>query len=217
MRFWIAAVAMALVAPTFAVGQTPPSGQAQGGARNVANAKYVGVRACRACHRTEAQGSMFTIWERSKHAHAYDTLASARAREVGARLGVTNPQTDGKCLVCHVTAYGVPPARKHLRFEQSEGVGCEACHGAGELYKTKRTMCQITAGQVDPASVGLVVPNERTCVRCHNDKSPTWPGSFNYEQMQRQIAHPIPAARKQKDKTEGCGAAGAAAGEAEGE
>lgn len=214
MRLLFGFVMLALTAPVFAQGPQGGARGAPGAAASAANAKYVGARACRACHRTAAQGNMYTIWERSQHAHAYDTLASARAREVGARVGVADPQNDAKCLECHVTAYGVPAARKHARFNQSEGVGCEACHGAGELYKVKRTMCGLVAGQIEPASVGLLKPNEQTCTRCHNQRSPTWPGSFNYQESLRKIAHPLPAARKQKIEQEGCGGA-AAEGEGE--
>ena len=201
------AMLVALAVPALAA---EPSGGQSGAA---ANAKYLGSRACMPCHRTAAQGNMYNLWLQSQHAAAYDTLASARAREVGHRAGVANPQSDEKCLRCHVTAFGVPAARKHSRFKQEEGVGCEACHGAGELYKTKRVMCRLTAGEIAPASVGLTTPNEQVCVTCHNSQSPTWPGSFDYQEMVRKIAHPIPAARKQKIRTEGCGGAGAEAEE----
>ena len=112
----------------------------------VANATYMGSRACRACHMSAAQGEMYKIWESSSHAKAYATLATDEAKAVAAGLNIGNPQEAEACLKCHSTVGGVPSSRVHARFDVSEGVGCEACHGAGELYRTKKAMCGILTG-----------------------------------------------------------------------
>ena len=110
----------------------------------VANATYMGSRACRACHMTAAQGEMYKIWENSKHAKAYATLATDEAKAIAAGLSIANPQEDATCLKCHSTTGDVPSSRVHARFDVSEGVGCESCHGAGEHYRTKQVMCGIS-------------------------------------------------------------------------
>ena len=180
------------------VASAPPT------AEQLARAKYLSARGCKPCHNTTSQGRMYKIWEASAHAAAYDTLGTPRGIQVGSEHGVTDPQNDEKCLRCHATASGVPDARRSRRVSESNGVTCESCHGAGQYYKAKKVMCRITAGTVDPASVAMIAADEATCVRCHNDQSPTWPGSFNYEEMAAKIAHPLPAARKQKITDEGC-------------
>jgi hypothetical protein len=173
-------------------------------AEQLAGAKYLGSRGCRPCHMSRAQGRMAKIWSDSPHAAAYDTLGTPRGLEVAQANGVGNPQTDDKCLRCHATAFGVEDSRRARRFGLEDGVSCESCHGPGQYYKKRGIMCQIVAGTLEGASVGLLAPDEEACVQCHNDQSPTWPGSFNFEEMLAKIAHPIPAARKQKITDEGC-------------
>ena len=192
-------LACAVAAP--ALGDELPT------AERLANAKYFGYRACRPCHMSRAQGQMFKIWQGTEHAKAYDTLATPRALAVAREHGVESPQTDEKCLRCHASAAGLPDARKHSRFTVDEGVSCESCHGPGEFYKNKNTMCQVVAGIIDRAAVGMTAPTEEVCVRCHNSQSPTWPGSFNYAESVAKISHPLPAARRQKIQDEGCAAA----------
>jgi hypothetical protein len=52
-------------------------------------------------------------------------------------------------------------------------------------------MKAIFAGEVDPASVGLLAVTEESCTGCHNEKSPGFKG-FNFEEMSAKIAHPYP-------------------------
>jgi hypothetical protein len=63
-------------------------------------------------------------------------------------------------------------------------------------------MVALTTGEIEPASVGLVIPDEKTCKTCHNEESPTFAG-FEYEEMVKKIAHPIPDAKKAEYKTGG--------------
>ena len=191
---------VALVGTALAAGPPTPE--------QLAGAKYFGARGCKACHMSRAQGRMYKIWEAGSHASAYDTLGTPRGRAVAAEHGVEDPQNDERCLKCHATAFGVPDARRNRRFTETEGVSCESCHGAGQYYRKRQVMCQLVAGTLTRESVGLTIPAEATCVGCHNDESPTWSGSFNFEEMLAKIAHPIPEARKQKIATEGCGATG---------
>jgi hypothetical protein len=160
---------------------------------------YVGSDKCMICHKTEAQGQQYAIWQKSDHAKAYEVLASEEAKAAGAKAGIKDPQKAPECLKCHVTAYGVDAKCLGEKFNVAQGVGCEACHGPGADYISMKTMKGLASGEIEAASVGLVEPTKETCVACHNDKSPTFKG-FEFEKMVAKIAHPIPADRKAQYK-----------------
>ncbi len=162
--------------------------------------KFVGVKKCKTCHRKAEQGEQYKIWMDGPHAKAFDTLAGEEALKIGKEKGIENPQTSEKCLKCHVTAFGVDAAFLGTKYDMKDGVGCESCHGAGGDYYKKKTMKAITAGKTDPASVGLVLPDEKVCVSCHNDKSPSFKG-FDFKEASKKIAHPIPDEVKEKLKS----------------
>ncbi|MDQ7053400.1 MAG: hypothetical protein Q9P14_11070 [candidate division KSB1 bacterium] len=53
-------------------------------------------------------------------------------------------------------------------------------------------MIAISKGEIDPASVGLIKPDEKTCKNCHNEKSPTFK-EFDYgEKFYEKIKHEKP-------------------------
>ncbi len=72
-----------------------------------------------------------------------------------------------------------------------ETVGCEACHGPGSKYKSKKIKQAIVAGEIEASSVGLLEVNKETCIACHNEKSPTYK-PFNYEERVQEVQHPKP-------------------------
>lgn len=155
--------------------------------------EYRGVDGCKTCHRKPEQGEQYRIWQESPHAKAYDVLAGDEAKTLAAERGIDNPQTAGECLKCHVTAYGVDESLLTDKYKITDGVGCESCHGPGGDYYKKSTMEGIAAGEIDPASVGLIIPTEETCRTCHNDESPSYK-EFNFEEAKKKIAHPVPKA-----------------------
>jgi hypothetical protein len=169
------------------------------GVANATDHMFVGATKCATCHKTTVQGEQYPKWQESEHAKAFATLATPEAKEVGKKLGVEDPQKDPKCLSCHVTGHGAAAALLGPKYDATEGVGCESCHGAGGDYIKKATMEGITSGTIEPASVGLIVPDQKTCEGCHNDKSPSFKG-FDYEKMKAKIAHALPAERKAKYK-----------------
>jgi hypothetical protein len=151
--------------------------------------QYVGAESCaKLCHKTEKQGSQLSIWEESSHAKAFQVLASPKALEVGKAKGIDNPQQSNACLKCHVTGHGVSDDLKDAKFSHEEGVGCEACHGAGSLYKKRSVMKDRDAA----VAAGLVIPDEKTCLKCHNKESPTFK-PFDYKERYAKIAHAKPA------------------------
>jgi len=153
--------------------------------------QFVGATKCRTCHKKPENGEQFKIWSESAHAKAYATLASEEAKKIATAKGIADPQKADECLSCHVTGHGAKAELLGTKYDMTEGVTCESCHGAGGDYYKKKTMMAITAGEMEGASVGLVMPDEKVCMTCHNDKSPTFK-SFDFAAMSKKIAHPIP-------------------------
>jgi hypothetical protein len=149
--------------------------------------KYVGAAKCKMCHNSPAKGEQYKKWSDSAHSKAFDVLATPEAIEAGKKLGVDKPQTSEKCLVCHVTGFSAPADVKEATLVQTEGVGCEACHGPGSGYKDMKVMKDRQAA----IAAGLIIPDEKTCVGCHNEKSPTFK-KFVYAEAVKLIAHPYP-------------------------
>jgi len=160
---------------------------------------FVGVAKCKTCHKKDGIGNQHGSWLDTKHAKAFETLAGDQAKTWGAEAGVDDPQTDEKCVKCHVTAYGVPADRLGSKVVHSDGVGCESCHGAGKKYRKKKVMIDFELAQ----SKGLVPQSAEVCVTCHNDESPAWDAErytlkdgskagFDYEQAVAKIRHDVP-------------------------
>ncbi len=153
--------------------------------------KIIGVDKCKVCHKMAKSGDQHTIWLNSLHAKAYATLAGEQAKAIGAKMGIDNPQTAAQCLECHTTKGFLKTAEAEASYKIDEGVGCEACHGAGSEYKTMSIMKDRAAA----IKAGMVVGDEKTCVACHNEKSPTYK-PFKYAEFWKAIAHPVPAPAK---------------------
>lgn len=148
---------------------------------------YVGVAGCKACHGKKT-GDQYKIWSESAHANAYTVLASDEAKAVAAKLKLEgDPQKLDECLSCHVTAHGVDAKLLGSKYAVEDGVGCESCHGPGSDYKKFTVM----KDQEKAIAAGLIMPDEKTCIQCHNDKSPTFK-EFDFKTAYAKIAHPIP-------------------------
>ena len=156
-------------------------------------AQYIGVEACGKCHKRKSTGDQLGQWMASKHAKALATLASEEAKKIATAKGIADPQKEGACLKCHVTGHGIdpslimPPAEGKKGFLVEEGVQCEACHGAGSLYEGRKVM----KSREQSVANGLIIPDEKTCLTCHNKESPTFV-SFDYKEAVKKIAHPNP-------------------------
>ncbi len=153
--------------------------------------EYVGLKKCKMCHNNDKSGAQFKQWSQTKHAKSFETLGTSEAKEIAKKMGIEDPQKDGKCLKCHVTAYGVDTKFLGKDFKYEDGVTCESCHGAGGDYWKKSTMEQLSKGEIEPTSVGLVIPDENLCKTCHNQESPTYK-EFKFDEMYQKISHPIP-------------------------
>jgi hypothetical protein len=67
-----------------------------------------------------------------KHHKAYGVLLDERAVRIARNLGLPDAISANICLNCH--ADNVSPERRGPRFQISDGVGCEACHGGAAKW-----------------------------------------------------------------------------------
>ena len=165
-------------------------------------ASFVGAAKCKTCHKKPKAGEQFKIWSESAHAKAYETLGTDKAKEIAKEKGIEDPQTAKECIKCHVTGYDAAAEQLGTKYAVTDGVGCESCHGAGGDYYKKKTMKSITMGEIEGKSVGLVTPDKAVCEGCHNDESPSFE-SFDFDEMFKKIAHPMPDTLKAEYKKTG--------------
>lgn len=160
---------------------------AEGGFAKWDGAGLVKENMCIACHGAKV-GDQAGIWAKSPHANAFKALGTDAAKEVAKKAGVDNPQTSGKCLKCHSTAYGFTEAKITEEVPVEAGVTCQTCHGPGKDYKMKHNKDLATA----KATLGLIVPTaENTCLRCHNKDNPTFKADFDFKASAEKIKHPL--------------------------
>ena len=148
---------------------------------------FVGADKCKMCHNSAAKGAQYTQWSESKHAKAYQTLASEEAKKAAAAKGIADPQKADECLRCHVTGHGSPADKLTDKYQAAQGVSCESCHGGGADYWKMEVM----KDQAKSVAAGMNVPNEDTCKKCHNADSPSFKG-FDFAAAKAKIAHPNP-------------------------
>jgi 2',3'-cyclic-nucleotide 2'-phosphodiesterase (5'-nucleotidase family) len=118
--------------------------------------RHLGDRRCARCHQ-----SIHDDWQRTAHAHAFDTLVKSHREH------------DPECLPCHVTGFetaggflgGAP-------YQDMREVQCESCHGMGTLHDMM--------GALDPD------PGLAACRRCH---TPEMSPEFDFARYWPPIAH----------------------------
>jgi hypothetical protein len=135
---------------------------------------YIGAGGCSSsiCHGAAAEagpaesrirGNEFTIWStQDKHARAYQVLTDDRGKRMTAILKIADPVHDKRCALCHVM--GSP--EKSL----SDGVACEACHGAAEKWLGPHT--QKSSHETSVRNNGMTDTKDlavraKTCLKCH--------------------------------------------------
>lgn len=169
--------------------------------------QFVGVKNCKKCHKKKKAGAQFGKWAKSKHAKAYELLASEKALDKAKKMGLkTHPQKSLECLICHTSGAGLSKERFAKKFKIEDGVQCENCHGAGSNYKKKKIMKKLReerkeGGNKLARELGLDYGNEKTCTsQCHQKKltvngvtyiNPSYK-DFNYKERIKEIAHPVP-------------------------
>lgn len=153
-----------------------------------ASAIHLGVASCAGstCHgRQEPTGAIvrqdeLLRWQDESspagaHSRAWRVLATPRSRDIARRLGIGDPQSAPQCLGCHAE----PAAERGPRFQLSDGVGCESCHGAASGWIAEHAAMDTShARNVSLGMRPLDNPRARadTCLDCHFGSSK--PGQF---------------------------------------
>ncbi len=155
--------------------------------------EYRGAKKCKLCHM-----KIYKAWQKTDHAKAMEKLKPGIAAEAKkkAKLDPEKDYTaDPACIQCHTT--GNNPALA--------GIQCEACHGPGMKYSANSIMNKSKwkkdpEGQLKLAlEAGLILkPDEKACLTCHNDKSPTFAG-FDFAAQKDKGGHEhFPLAQRQE-------------------
>lgn len=135
--------------------------------------KSLGVASCSSslCHgsietwkNSDVLQNEYVTWLRSdKHARAYNVLLNARSKEIARKLGLKEPaEKSNLCLDCHT--HNPPPAQRGEKYEVSDGVSCEACHGAAERWI--KSHVEVKATHQGNIEKGLY-PTENDVARVH--------------------------------------------------
>lgn len=114
------------------------------------------------------------------HSRAWKVLMEPRAQAIGRRLGIANVAASPECINCH----GDPAPVRGPKFQQSDGVGCEACHGGSVNWLASHA--SVKASTADNMARGMWAmhnPAVRAgvCLDCHfgSDK----PGQFVFHRI----------------------------------
>lgn len=111
----------------------------------------------------------YRVWSQDdRHSLAYRTLETAESKLIAQKLGLPSATTAKICLDCH--ADNVPQARRGPKFQLSDGVGCEACHGGAEKWIESHAERKAThRDNVAKGMTALEAPRRRAelCVNCH--------------------------------------------------
>lgn len=159
------------------LGVATLAGLATGAA--LAAGRYEGVASCAGstCHgRAEGDGAVvrqdeLRLWQEPSarggaHSRTYAGLISPRGQRIATTLGLGAAGSAGACLGCHAT----PPGERGARFQISDGVGCEGCHGAASGWIASHYAVGAShGGNVANGMIALDNPVVRAgvCLDCH--------------------------------------------------
>lgn len=101
------------------------------------------------------------------HSRAWRVLTEPRAQAIANRLGLGAAQNAATCIGCHADP---APGGRGPRFQISDGVGCEACHGGSEGWLASHYAVGADhAANVSHGLIPLEDPKTRAsvCLDCH--------------------------------------------------
>ncbi len=147
---------------------------------------YVGSERCKKCHK-----AAYAVWEKSQHAHAYQTLVDAKHPSLR--------QYDGECVVCHVTGFGYKSGFADMdRTPKLKDVGCESCHGPAsehvknthdEKWHKLMNPWKARPDETPAEKSRRVLQMDQACQKCHDpDNDVHW----DFEKKWPKVAHPSP-------------------------
>ena len=141
-------------------------------------AKHMGVASCAGstCHGAIAPWTASTIrqdeyvmWlDQDPHARAYKVLMSEQSERIARNLGLKNAYEAEICLDCHTD--NVPPEQRGSKFQITDGVGCESCHGGAEHWLASHVTGK--SNHEDNIAAGLYptddgIARAKLCLSCH--------------------------------------------------
>jgi hypothetical protein len=145
--------------------------------------KYTGTASCGAsnCHGSPKPKAEYPkldeniVWlKKEKHAKAYETLineklkSGVRPSRIAKNLNIPRAEASDRCLVCH--AVNVPKEQRGPKFDITDGVHCDGCHGPAEKWleahagKGWTHEQSVKIGMYDTKN--LLLRTEK-CVSCH--------------------------------------------------
>jgi len=137
-----------------------------------------GVATCATsvCHGKVSPDTESTVWlneyrvwlRKDFHSRAYRTLQTAQSKTIARKLGLPSAHAAKICLDCHTD--NVPVAARGKRFQISDGVGCEACHGGSERWLESHA--ETTTSHAANLAKGMYPTEQplaraRLCLSCH--------------------------------------------------
>ncbi|MBM3318051.1 MAG: cytochrome C554 [Candidatus Eisenbacteria bacterium] len=183
---WLAG-ALALVAAIVWIGTARGEGGAPAAEVEKKEFGFIGSQSCKACHNNPEKGAQFDQWAKSPHANAYNSLLTDESKKICADMKIAKaPHEAPECLRCHVTGWDAKAELLGAKYDRTEGVGCESCHGPAAEWKTPHIKDVPKA-----MTLGMIHPDEALCVSCHNPESPTYK-EFKFEEAMKAVAHPNP-------------------------
>ena len=140
--------------------------------------EYIGAKKCSMCHKKDG---IKESWMATKHATAWDDLTPEQQKDEALKPFYTTGTT--------------------AKGDLLTGVQCEACHGPGSGYKKKSIM----QDHEKAVANGLMIPDEKTCLKCHNEKAPTKAlaasaKDFNLEKLKAKGVHSMIAKEAETKK-----------------
>lgn len=132
--------------------------------------RYMGNRACAECHK-----KVYDKWSLLSHAKALRTLETTKK-------GINAKRPD--CLRCHTVGFGQPSGFNVAEYPRElGGVGCESCHGPGQLH-----ISLAKAGLKRAVMTTRSIPqgNKTLCIQCHDSINDP---DFNFEKDLQKIKH----------------------------
>ncbi len=134
-------------------------------------ARYVGSESCIVCHRAATD-----IWQKTGHAHAFNTLVRAGA------------DADPNCIGCHTVGFGTPTGyRREYGPKTLTDVGCENCHGPGSLHVEQHRLGKEITAHFRKIGAG-------DCQKCHHGE---FSRPFDWNSFWPVIAHGLDAPKMQ--------------------
>ena len=150
--------------------------------RAAESGKFVGSKVCADCHEPS-----YSVWRKSKHATAWRSLVET------SKPARTH---DPECIACHVVGWNptefLPYENGFMGEKETPhllDVGCESCHGPGELHVKAEQGSDEAQQEKLRKAVRLPVEGNvarKLCIQCHDgDNSP----SFDFETYWPKIVH----------------------------